>query len=43
MPNIYVINEIMNNNLLAYDEPSLLQAKEINLGDELDITAMYDF
>ncbi|KAL0702399.1 hypothetical protein Bca4012_058521 [Brassica carinata] len=43
MAHIDLLNEIMNNNLLAADELSRLREKEIELGAELDVTAVSDF
>ena len=41
--NIDLLKEIMNNNLVASDELSRLQAKEAELGSEVDVMATSDF
>ena len=43
MANIDLLKEILNNNLLALDELSRLQTKEVELGSELDVMAVSDF
>ena len=43
MSNIDLLKEIMNNNLLASDELLWLQAKEVELGSEVDVMATSDF
>lgn len=43
MANIELINKIMNTNLLASDELSRLQAKDIEPEAELDVAAVSDF
>lgn len=43
MVNIDLLKEILNHNLLASDELSRLQAKEAELGDELDVALVSNF
>lgn len=40
MPNINLLKEIMDNNLLASGELPQLRAEEVELGGELDVTAV---
>ena len=42
MVNIYLLKEIMKNNLLASDELLRLRVKEFELGSELDVMAVLD-
>lgn len=43
MVNIDLLKEILNNNLLASDELSRLQAMEVELGAELDVALVSNF
>ena len=43
MANIYLLKEIMNNNILASDELLRLRTKEVELVSELDVMVISDF